>query len=147
MHTHSYLVGYEPFNMNFMTLIFFLLPITFGLSQECPIVSLGSFICFISGMLYHGTYTHLYYIIDRIVVFINVTYFIIFGFTYTIYYLGACLCLVTLIIGYKKLSFGENGVLFHSCLHFISNVGICLLIQGCKEDRCVLYKRDIFEYR
>ena len=45
------------------------------------------------------------------------------------------------IIWIHFCSLGKNSVFFHSFLHLDSNIGICLMIQGCFEKECPLLEK------
>ena len=139
----NFLQPYKPWGLNFFTLLFFLPTMVFGYLRKCPEVSSGCLLCFITGILYHSTYQRKFMILDQCVITTCLTYFMYFGFTISWYFLGTCFCLVNLIVGYFICSLGHNSVLYHSCLHIISNLGIGLLIQGCFENTCPLYREKL----
>jgi hypothetical protein len=130
---------YKPCGLNFYTILFFFLPIIVGFNKDCPQIAWGSVMCFITGLLYHGTYNKYFKIIDQIIIMGCLVYFIFRGTTMTIYFLGTITAFIMLIVGYKLLSFSKNGILFHSMLHCISSIGIYFLIEGCIESKCPLY--------
>jgi hypothetical protein len=139
---HPLLQFYKPFGLNFYTTIFFLAPTFYGLVESCPQVSIGSFACFVAGLLNHATYQKHIAIVDRVVVAFCVVYFSVRCATWTWYYLGMVLAVVILVVGYNFFSFTANGVLYHSFLHLASNIGICLMIKGCAQASCPLYVGD-----
>jgi hypothetical protein len=138
---HPLFEAYRTFGLNFYTTTFFLAPAIQGLVSNCPQVSAGSFACLVTGFLNHATYQKHLAIIDRVVVAFCVIYFAIRCATWTWYYFGTIVCVVVLIIGFKFFSFREDpyGVIFHSFLHFASNLGVCLMISGCVQKACPLF--------
>lgn len=129
---------YKPFNLNFYTMIFFLLPIILGIQYNCIIISKGTFLIFIIGLLYHSTYIKILNILDKTTIIVCLIYFLINGITYTIYFVFTNLCALFLLLGYKYLSYSENGIIYHSLIHFISSMGIVFLILGCNQEKCKL---------
>ena len=80
-------------------------------------------------------------IIDRYCMTICINYFIIYGYTFTIYYLFTIFSLLTLVFTYFKFIYKnklDEAYLLHSILHLISNLGIVSLIYGCREEKCNL---------
>lgn len=134
------LKNYEPFGLNFYTSFFFLFPIVYGYNKSCYSVSLGSLLCLSTSLLNHSYYHWFFNKLDILTVNCCIIYYNIYCFTYTIYYIYTLLCLVVIGISYKYLSYTNNGVIYHSLIiHFISNLGICFLIEGCHKEKCILY--------
>ena len=127
-----------PFGLNFYTTIFFLGPTFIGYKKNCNQIGFGSLLCFISGSLYHSSYNILLKTLDQCIISSSIIYFIYNGATMTLYFYGTLLCFLILVIGYINLSYSDNGILFHSILHVVSNIGIYFLIEGCVESKCPL---------
>ena len=127
-----------PFGLNFWSMLFFVPSVAVGLALECPQVAYGAGACLITGLLYHGTYNKTFRRIDQGVLSACVVYFLAAGQSPTRHFGGACLCAALLLVGYCTLSHRASGVLYHSLLHFISNIGICMLTVGCSQTKCPL---------
>ena len=125
-----YLVPYEVYNLNFYSLFSFIIPILYSYYYNLLFLTFGSLTCLCIGLKYHSCYDPFYEYIDKMVVRVCVIGYNLVYMTWTIYYLGTLICTVLLILGYNYLSLSSYGVLFHSLLHFISILGICLMIKG-----------------
>ena len=47
---------YIPFGLNFWTVFLFLVTAQEGYRQNCDLISMGCLLCFLTGILYHGSY-------------------------------------------------------------------------------------------
>lgn len=121
----------KPGGLNFHTVSLFCIPLIIGIKKEFYDISRGCLLIMITGFAYHYTYIKAFLILDKIMILLCGTYYFTLGFTYTYYYLISIMCMLTSIIIYKTLSFGNYGIVFHSLVHVICSAGISLLALGC----------------
>ena len=131
--------------LNFHTVFLFTIPVIIGIKKRFYDISRGCLLIIITGLAYHYTYIKPFEILDKIMILLCGTYYSILGFTYTYYYLGYIMCMLTSVIIHQTLSFGKYGIIFHSLIHVICSTGISLLTLGCsKNDECESLKNITF---
>ena len=131
--------------LNFHTVFLFTIPLVIGIKKKFYDISRGCMLIIITGLAYHYTYIKPFEILNKIMVSICGTYYLILGYTYTYYYLGSIICILTSIIIYKALSYSKYGIVLHSLMHSICSVGISFLVLGCSSvDQCQSLKNITF---
>jgi len=131
--------------LNFHTVFLFAIPLVIGIKKEFYDISRGCMLIIITGLAYHYTYIKPFEILDKIMVSICGTYYSILGYTYTYYYLGSIICILTSMIIYKTLSYSKYGIVFHSLMHAICSAGISFLVLGCSSvNECQSLKNITF---
>ena len=87
---------------------------------------------FIASIVTHSTYNKYIMVLDKIICQFCYIYFTIRGFKMNWYYYSGLITVIILFTVYKvlKLSHSENGIIIHSSLHIIGNIGISLMIEG-----------------
>ena len=122
--------------LNLLTSFSFLLPIVYSYYRVCPMFILGSILCLISSLFYHGgkiiISNHNIISIIRYIDIAIVNFCIIY-FTLLCAYIHKLLIYVIIAIIYcfTIYVFNKSSELLHSSIHIVSNIGICFLIEIC----------------
>ena len=133
---------YKPFGVNFHTLFFFVIPLVIGIKRHYYDVSRGCLLVIISESGYHATYCKEFEILNTIVVSCCLLYYMILGYTYTLYYLTSLVSAMSSILIYKYLSKSRYGIIAYSTFHLLCSFGISTLIIGCdKLNECLILKK------
>ena len=133
--------------LNLLTSFSFLLPIVYSYYRICPEFTLGSILCLISSLSYHGgnmiiSNHHIISILRYLD--ITIVNFCIIYFTLLCGYIHKLLIYVIIAIIYcfTVYVFNKSSALLHSSIHIVSNIGICFLIEICYNvDECLICKK------
>jgi hypothetical protein len=125
---------YKPFGLNFLTSFIFIIPIIHSLIREQIEFTITCGTCLITSLFYHGTYNKTLRKLDMIANIGGAVYFT-FRCAYHNYYYYLSLIPV-LFVGSTYFIFDisncpKYGVKFHSLIHLVANIGVCLMLESC----------------
>ena len=126
---------WQPMGLNLLSVFLSFSTTTLvTLYLECNTLFYGCLLCLITGTLNHSTYWKIFRYADLISTQLCFVYFTYSCAVYHYYYYLSLLSVLFVGLGYKvvKLSFNPNyGIVFHSILHVVGNIGIALMALGC----------------
>jgi hypothetical protein len=121
---------YSPYGLNFYTCFAFLGSSLFAIYRNQYILALACLVCLLLGLWNHATYHPLISKIDKIFNYICFPYFIITCYAFNWYYFASLVFATVMAYIYTKYSYSTYGVVMHSVVHILGNVGIILMTEG-----------------
>ena len=125
---------FKPLGLNFMTSFLMIVPIIHSLIREKQQLMIASSVCFITSLLNHGTYNKKIRKIDMIVNKICCIYVTFKCMYHNYYYYLSLIPVLFVVLGYCIFDISNSpkyGIQFHSLIHFVGNIGVCLMVETC----------------
>jgi hypothetical protein len=125
---------YKPFGLNFLTSFCFLVPIIHSLIREKYQFTIACGTCLISSLFYHSTYNEKLRKFDIISNTGSVIYFTFKCMYYNYYYYLSLIPVFFVGSTYYIFDISNSpkyGIKFHSLIHFVANIGVCLMLETC----------------
>jgi len=134
LETQNKSIQYKPFGLNFITSFIFIVPIIHSLIRDQPQFTIACGTCLMTSLFYHGTYNQILRKCDMIANTGSVIYFTFKCMYHNYYYYLSLIPLFFVGSTYYIFDISNSpkyGIKFHSLIHFVANIGVCLMLETC----------------